>query len=89
MLVSVHHRRCVQLNNLSIYLLSLKKVTLKQLQAVLGKLNFFTRAIRPGLAFALRLYDITISVSQPHHYVRVTPSMCGDIFVRCKFFGGL
>lgn len=81
MLVRVPYPKCVELQNLLKQLFPLKKVTLKQLQSVLGKLNFFTRAIRPGRAFVRRLYDATIGVTQPHHYLRVTQSMREDIFM--------
>lgn len=81
MLVRVPHPKCVELQNLLKQLSPLKKVTLKQLQSVLGKLNFFTRAIRPGRAFVRRLYDATIGVTEPHHYLRVTQSMREDIFM--------
>lgn len=85
MLVRVPYPKCVELQNLLKQLFPLKKVTLKQLQSVLGKLNFFTRAIRPGRAFVRRLYDATIGVTQPHHYLRVTQSMREDIFMWCRF----
>lgn len=88
MLVRIPHPKCVELLNLLQDLLLIKKVTLKQLQSILGKLNFFTRAIRPGRAFVRRLYDATIGVVKPHHYIRVTQSMREDIFMWCRFLEG-
>ncbi|WAR01906.1 hypothetical protein MAR_008464 [Mya arenaria] len=37
-----------------------KKVTLKQLQSLLGHLNFACKVIKPGRCFLRRLYDLTI-----------------------------
>ena len=59
------------------------------MQSVLGKLNFFTRAIRLGRAFVRCLYDATKGVVKPHHYIRVTQSMCEDIFMWCRFLEAL
>ena len=86
MLVRVLHLKSIELLDLLQQLLPLKKVTLKQLQSVLGKLNFFTRAIRPGRAFVRRLYDATIGITQPHHYIRVTKSMRDDLFMWCGLY---
>ena len=38
-----------------------KKITLRELQSLIGKLNFACRAIAPGRAFLRRLIDATIS----------------------------
>lgn len=41
-----------------------KKVTLRQLQSLLGKLNFACRAVVPGRAFCRWLIDATVGVKK-------------------------
>ena len=45
------HRRC-------------KKITLHELQSLLGHLNFACKVIKPGCCFLRRLYDLTIGSVQ-------------------------
>ena len=56
-----------------------KKSTLKDLQSLLGSLNFACRVIVPGRAFLRRLYDLTKSVSNPHHMVRLNKEARADL----------
>lgn len=67
------------------YVLGQKKVTLTELQSLIGLLNFAWQAIRPGRAFCRRLIDATMGVSQPHHFIRVTQSMKEDITMWFEF----
>ena len=62
-----------------------KKIKLKHLQSLIGKLNFACRAIVPGRAFCRRLIDATIGISQPYHRVRVTKGMIKDLRVWQSF----
>lgn len=62
-----------------------KKITLRQLQSLLGKLNFACRAVVPGRAFCRRLIDATMGLKKPHHKVRVTASMVEDLKVWQSF----
>ena len=56
-------------------IMTFKKVTLQQLQSLLGSLNFACRVIAPGRAFCRRLTDATIGLRKPHHHTRVTLEM--------------
>ena len=58
-----------------------KKVTLRQLQSLIGKLNFACRAITPGRAFCRRLIDATMGIKHPRHRIRVTSGMVDDLTV--------
>lgn len=49
-----------------------KKVTLKELQSVIGSLSFLSRAVRPGRVFLQRLIALTRKVHKPHHYVPIS-----------------
>lgn len=53
-------------------LLSRRKVTLKELQSIIGSLSFLSRAIRPGRTFLQRLIALTRKVRRPHHYVQIS-----------------
>lgn len=65
--------------------MKLKKATLKQLQSLLGLLNFACRVIAPGRAFCRRLTDATIGLTKPHHHTRVTAEMKADLQVWLTF----
>ena len=62
-----------------------KKVTLRQLQSLIGKLNFACRAIAPGRAFCRRLIDATMGIKKPFYNVRVSEGMIDDLNVWQSF----
>lgn len=62
-----------------------KKVTLRQLQSLIGLLNFACQVIMPGRAFCRRLIDATCKVDKPHHKIRVSHAMREDIKVWISF----
>lgn len=69
-----------------------RKITLRQLQSLIGKLAFACRAVVPGRAFCRRLIDATIGVKCAHHRIRVSASMIADLQVWLSFldhFNGL
>ena len=53
------------------------KVTLRDLQSLIGLLNFACLAIAPGRTFIRRLIDATCNVNKPHH--KVTKAIKEDI----------
>ena len=54
-----------------------KKISLRQLQSLIGLLNFACQVVAPGRAFCRRLIDA--SVKKPHHKIRVSQAMREDI----------
>ena len=62
-----------------------KKITLKELQSLIGKLSFACKAILPGRAFIHRLIDATIGVKKPHFKVRITQNMVKDLLTWQSF----
>ena len=58
-----------------------QKITLREIQSLLGKLNFACRAVVPGRAFCRRLIDATKGLSRPYHRRRVTEAMVEDLLV--------
>ena len=59
--------------------MGLQKVTLKQLQSLLGVLNLACRVIIPGRPFLRRLMDLTRGVDKPHHHLRLNHEAKADL----------
>jgi len=55
-----------------------KKITLRQLQSVVGILNFACRAVVPGRPFTRRLINLSIGLSQHHHHIRINSEARAD-----------
>ena len=56
-----------------------RKIKLKELQSLLGLLNFCCKVVIPGRCFLRRLYDLTKSVSNPTHRITLTKESRKDI----------
>ena len=65
--------------------LSSQKLTLRELQSLLGSLNFICKAVRPGRAFLRRLFDLTKGVQKPHHCVRISSGARADMLAWKSF----
>lgn len=63
-----------------------KKVTLKEIQSLVGLLNFACSVIRPGRAFLRRLIDLTVGVRMPNHYIRLNREVKEDLNSWLSFF---
>ena len=63
----------------------MNKVSLQQLQSLIGSLNFACRAVAPGRAFLRRLIGATIALKKSHHITRVTASMKADLSMWLTF----
>ena len=62
-----------------------KKVTLKELQSLLGLLNFACSVIIPGRAFLRRLFDLTKGQSNPHFRIKLTSEARADLHAWYEF----
>lgn len=62
-----------------------KKVTLVNMQSLLGLMNFACRVIAPGRAFCRRLINSTIGIKKPHHKIRVSNNMKADLSTWLSF----
>ena len=67
---------------------SRRKVTLKELQSLIGLLNFTCSVILPGRAFLRRLIDLTIGPKHPHHRIRLSKDAKADLKVWMRFLAG-
>ena len=68
-----------------------KKVTLQELQSLLGLLNFACAVVKPGRAFLRRLIDLTLGIRSAHLLIRLTSEAKADLrlwlFFLSKFNG--
>jgi len=55
------------------------KCTLKELQSLIGTLQFACKAIRPGRPFIRRLINLTCGVTQSYHHIRINGEARADI----------
>ena len=62
-----------------------KKVTLKELQSLIGLLNFSCSIIKPGRVFLRRLIDLTIGVIRPTYFIRLTLDVKKDLRIWQQF----
>ncbi|XP_061175557.1 uncharacterized protein LOC133184484 [Saccostrea echinata] len=65
--------------------LARKSVLLKELESLVGMLNFFGKAIRSSRAFNRRFYDAMSGASEAHHHVRLSVELKEDLYVWSKF----
>ena len=56
-----------------------RSISLRQLQSVIGLLNFACKVISPGRAFLRRLINLTIGISKPSHHVRLNSKARADL----------
>lgn len=61
------------------------KLTLKQLQSIIGLLNFACNVVLPGRAFLRRLIDLTIGVKKQYYRIRMTKQVKEDLSVWYDF----
>lgn len=64
-----------------------KKATKKELQQLIGKLNWAARVIRGGRTFLRRIIDIMCTLKRPNHHARLCNSAKEDILWWAKFIG--
>ena len=62
-----------------------RTVTLKELQSLIGLLNFTCIVIVPGRAFLRRLIDLTIGIQKPHHHIRLSKGAKLDLLLWLRF----
>ena len=63
-----------------------EKVTLREMQSLIGALNFACRAIVPGRPFCRRLINSICGLTKPHHRLRINRGIRQDLFMWKQFF---
>lgn len=56
-----------------------RKITLKDLQSLIGLLNFCCSVVVPGRCFLRRLIDLTIKVTKPNHHITLSAESRRDL----------
>lgn len=59
--------------------------TKRELQSLMGKLNFFSKVVLPGRLFVRRLIDLSTTVKMPSHHVTINREARDDIHWWCEF----
>lgn len=67
------------------HFLTRRKVTLKELQSLIGLLNFACSIITPGRVFLRRLINLTLGISRPTHFIRLTSEAKKDLRIWQQF----
>ena len=62
-----------------------KKCTLREMQVLIGHLNFACKVVSPGRAFCTRLSRATSGVVEPHHHIRLTAAIKQDLSIWAEF----
>ena len=82
--ISIPHEKVNELMDQMPWWCGRRTCTLRELQSLNGKLNFFSKAVRPGRMFTRRLIDLTSTVQKPSHYVTITKEAREDIHWWCE-----
>ena len=53
--------------------------TLKELQSIIGTLNFACKVIPPGRPFLQRMIELTRNISKPHHHIKLNAGFFKDL----------
>ncbi|XP_045194970.2 uncharacterized protein LOC123550604 [Mercenaria mercenaria] len=85
MLVRIPIHKVDELVGLHKGIMNRKKVSLKELQRLVGKLNSFGQAIRSSRAFTRRFYDAMSGLRKQFYLLRVTEEIREDVKVWLSF----
>ena len=62
-----------------------RSCTLKELQSLIGTLNFACRVVPPGRPFLQRMIDLTRNVQKPHHHIKLNSGFFHDLVMWKEF----
>jgi hypothetical protein len=85
MVIRIPDQKIIELRNLLLNVLQRRKVTLRELQSLVGSLNFCAKAIPSARAFNRRFCDAMCGIKYPSHFIRVTLGMKSDLCVWLDF----
>ncbi len=60
-------------------------LTLRELQSIIGQLQYSTSVVTPGKAFIRRLINLTIGCTVPHYYVKLNEEAIRDLVMWSEF----
>ena len=85
MVIRIPLQKLTVLRSIIDHIINQKKVILREFQSFVGKLSFFSRAVRSSRAFIRRFYDAMVMIKKPHHRIRITKEMREDLYLWVKF----
>ena len=65
--------------------LAASRITLRNLQSLIGTLNFACAVISPGRPFLRKLINLTININCPYYYIRLTADTKKDLMIWKQF----
>ena len=83
--IKIPEDKILRAKNEIISLLEKSKCTLKELQSLLGLLQFTCKVIVPGSAFLGQLYRLTIGCTRPFHRIRLSSNAKQDLRIWLLF----
>ncbi|XP_056022078.1 uncharacterized protein LOC130054967 [Ostrea edulis] len=87
MVISIPEEKTIALKESIGTILAKSKITLKDLQSLVGSLNFCAKAIASARAFNRRFCDAMCGIRHPSHFIRVNAGMKSDLRVKKKVYG--
>ena len=88
---AIPHDKLIRYTTMVHDIMRCKRVSLRQLQSVIGCLNHCAYIIPGGRAFLRRLIDLTIGITRPHYHVRFNKEVRKDLamwYIFLKDFNG-
>lgn len=85
MVIRLPQQKLLQTKEKLLFIYNQKKVTLKELQSLVGLLNFCAKALPSARAFNRRFCDAMSGVDNKHYFIRVTIDLKEDIIMWIKF----
>ena len=86
MVVRLPQKKVTEIQLLLKTMLNKSRCTLKEMQSLIGILNFACRAIIPGRPFCRRLINSICGLTKPHHHLRLNKGIKQDLLMWDKFF---
>ncbi|XP_061194757.1 uncharacterized protein LOC133202910 [Saccostrea echinata] len=85
MVIRIPEEKIIDLEKSLLEMLQKTKVTLRELQSLVGSLNFCAKAIPSARAFNRRFCDAMCGIKYSSHFIRVTKGMKSDPHVWLEF----
>lgn len=85
MLAKLPEDKLKRITDFITFILNKRSCTRKELEQLLGHLNFATRVILPGRSFVSYLYKLMSSVKESYHYVHLNKECRSDLSMWLQF----
>ena len=85
MVIKIPNEKVEKLKALLQTLILKKSMKLKEMQSLVGSLNFFGKAVPNARAFNRRFYDATCGITKPHHHIKLTNEIKEDMKMWLEF----